>query len=55
MTVRSAGVDFLTMGQYLQPTTKHVKVSEFVKPQAFEALMPQSRARKASFWLPPVR
>jgi lipoic acid synthetase len=31
--MRSAGIDFLTMGQYLQPTPRHVKVEEFVTPQ----------------------
>jgi lipoic acid synthetase len=35
--MRSAGVDFLTMGQYLQPTPKHAKVEEFVTPQSFDA------------------
>src|SRR5579872_3674687 len=35
--MRSAGVDFLTMGQYLQPTPRHAKVEEFVSPRAFEA------------------
>src|SRR5690606_16088330 len=31
--MRSADVDFLTMGQYLQPTPKHAKVVDFVTPQ----------------------
>lgn len=35
--MRSAGIDFLTMGQYLQPTPKHTKVIDFVTPQAFSA------------------
>ena len=35
--MRSAGVDFLTMGQYLQPTPRHAKVEEFVTPRAFDA------------------
>src|ERR1700752_3981635 len=33
----SADVDFLTMGQYLQPTPRHATVEEFVTPQAFSA------------------
>lgn len=33
--MRSADVDFLTMGQYLQPTPRHAKVAEFVTPKAF--------------------
>jgi lipoic acid synthetase len=34
--MRSAGVDFLTIGQYLQPTRKHAPVDRFVTPQEFE-------------------
>ena len=36
--LRSAGVDFLTIGQYLQPTRKHHPVMRFVPPEEFEAL-----------------
>jgi lipoic acid synthetase len=36
--MRSAGVDFLTIGQYLQPTRKHAAIDRFVTPQEFEAL-----------------
>jgi lipoic acid synthetase len=43
--MRSADVDFLTMGQYLQPTPKHAKVEEFVTPQAFEAFGAIARAK----------
>jgi lipoic acid synthetase len=35
--LRSADVDFLTMGQYLQPTRKHHPVEAFVHPDAFKA------------------
>jgi lipoic acid synthetase len=35
--LRSAGVDFLTMGQYLQPTRKHHAVERFVPPDEFKA------------------
>jgi lipoic acid synthetase len=35
--LRSADVDFLTMGQYLQPTRKHHPVVSFVPPDEFEA------------------
>lgn len=31
-----AGVDILTFGQYLQPTPKHLEVTEFVTPEKFE-------------------
>jgi lipoyl synthase len=36
--LRSAGVDFLTIGQYLQPTRKHHPVLRFLPPEEFEAL-----------------
>ena len=35
--LRSADVDFLTIGQYLQPTRKHHAVMRFVPPDEFEA------------------
>jgi lipoyl synthase len=35
--LRSADVDFLTMGQYLQPTRKHHAVERFVPPDEFKA------------------
>lgn len=34
--LRSVGVDIMTIGQYLQPTTKHLPVKEFVTPEQFE-------------------
>ncbi|MGE4431588.1 MAG: lipoyl synthase [Sphingobium sp.] len=43
--MRSADIDFLTMGQYLQPTPKHAKVMEFVTPQAFSAYAAIARAK----------
>jgi len=33
--LRDIGVDALTLGQYLQPTPKHLKVQEFVTPEDF--------------------
>ena len=36
--LRSADVDFLTIGQYLQPTRKHHPVMRFVPPDEFKAL-----------------
>jgi lipoic acid synthetase len=33
------------MGQYLQPTPKHVKVEEFVSPKAFDAYASIARAK----------
>lgn len=34
--LRAAGVDFLTLGQYLQPSPKHLPVARFISPAAFE-------------------
>lgn len=34
--LRSVQVDILTLGQYLQPSPKHLPVSEFVTPERFE-------------------
>lgn len=34
--LRAAGVDFLTIGQYLQPTPKHAAVDRFVTPEEFK-------------------
>jgi lipoic acid synthetase len=33
--LRDVGCDFLTVGQYLQPTAKHLKIAEFVHPDQF--------------------
>jgi lipoic acid synthetase len=36
--LRSANVDFMTMGQYLQPTPKHAGIDRFVTPDEFDQL-----------------
>jgi lipoyl synthase len=33
--MRSADIDFMTIGQYLQPTKRHTEVIEFIKPDQF--------------------
>ena len=48
--LRAADVDFLTIGQYLQPTRKHAEVKRFVPPDEFEALRAHRRWRRASCW-----
>jgi lipoic acid synthetase len=35
--MRAANVDFITIGQYLQPTRKHIAVDRFVTPEEFKA------------------
>lgn len=34
--MRSAGIDFITIGQYLQPTRKHAAIDRFVPPEEFK-------------------
>jgi lipoic acid synthetase len=34
--LRAAGVDVLTIGQYLRPTANHIAVRRFVTPEQFE-------------------
>ena len=34
--LRAADVDFMTIGQYLQPTVKHAAIARFVTPEEFE-------------------
>jgi hypothetical protein len=43
--MRSAGIDFLTIGQYLQPTRKHAAVDRFVHPDEFKAYETIARAK----------
>lgn len=43
--LRSAGVDFLTIGQYLQPTPKHAAVDRFVTPDEFAAYKREGEAK----------
>ena len=35
--MRSADVDFMTIGQYLQPTSRHHRVDRFVTPDEFKS------------------
>lgn len=42
---RAADVDFLTIGQYLQPTPKHAAIDRFVTPAEFDAYAAMARAR----------
>ncbi len=45
--MRSAGVDFITIGQYLQPTRKHAAIDRFVTPEEFAGY--ESIARSKGF------
>ncbi len=43
--LRSADVDFLTIGQYLQPTVKHIGVDRFVDPAEFDDYARMARSK----------
>ena len=43
--LRIAGVDFLTIGQYLQPTIKHAAIDRFVTPEEFADYATLARAK----------
>jgi lipoic acid synthetase len=43
--LRAADVDFLTIGQYLQPTPRHIAVDRFVTPDEFEDYARVARAK----------
>lgn len=43
--MRSAGVDFITIGQYLQPTRKHAAIDRFVTPEEFKSYETIARAK----------
>ncbi len=43
--LRVAGVDFVTLGQYLQPTPKHAGVERFVTPEEFSEYAAMARAK----------
>jgi len=43
--LRAADVDFLTIGQYLQPTPKHAAVARFVTPEEFDSYATLARAK----------
>ena len=43
--MRVAGVDFLTIGQYLQPSRRHAAVERFVEPEEFAGLEAIARAK----------
>lgn len=43
--MRAADIDFLTIGQYLQPTPKHAPVMHFWTPEEFEALEKLARSK----------
>ncbi len=45
--LRAAGVDLLTLGQYLRPTAHHLPVVRYVTPEAFQAL--RQRALELGF------
>jgi lipoyl synthase len=47
--LRSAGVDILTIGQYLRPSQKHLPVEEFIHPTVFKAYEEMGLAKGFKF------
>jgi lipoic acid synthetase len=47
--LRAAGVEVLTIGQYLRPTPKHAAVDRFVHPEQFDAFAREGRAMGFSY------
>jgi len=47
--LRSVGVDILTLGQYLQPTKKHLPVEEYLHPTRFDYLAKVGRQKGFAF------
>jgi lipoic acid synthetase len=42
--LRDAGVDFVTIGQYLRPSLEHLPVDRYWHPDEFDALAREGRA-----------
>src|ERR1019366_5572138 len=42
--LRGAGVDLVTLGQYLRPSAKHAEVDRYVEPERFEGFAREGRA-----------
>ncbi|MCB1681317.1 MAG: lipoyl synthase, partial [Alphaproteobacteria bacterium] len=43
--MRAADIDFITIGQYLQPTPKHAPLDRFWTPEEFEQLTRMAKAK----------
>ena len=43
--LREVGVDFLTIGQYLQPSPKHYKLAEYITPAVFDEYKQMAEAK----------
>lgn len=41
--LRAVGVDLVTLGQYLQPSPKHLEVQEYIEPAVFDAWAEQAK------------
>jgi len=47
--LRGAGVDLVTLGQYLRPTPKHAEVKRFVEPATFDMFAHEARSMGFAF------
>ena len=44
VALRDAGVDSVTIGQYLRPTRRHLPVARYLEPEEFETVAERARA-----------
>lgn len=48
--MRAAGIDFITIGQYLQPTPKHAPVMKWWTPEEFQELEKMAKRKGFLMW-----
>lgn len=51
--IRNANVDVITLGQYLQPTKKHLPVKRFITPEEFDEYGALREALASDMWKVP--
>lgn len=44
--LRKSGVEILTIGQYMQPTAKHLQVAEYVTPEKISLVQTRSYGKR---------
>ena len=48
--LRSVGCQVITLGQYLQPTPKHLPVVEFIHPDVLPNWRPSAKKKASAMW-----
>ena len=52
--LRAAKADFLTLGQYLQPTKKHAPVAKYITPDEFNSYKIIAESRDSNGFIKPL-